>query len=458
MSADTYALLTAFGLTALPVATGALFGGLLRRQLPLTPSSRKWRWTGAAILALPLAAALGVERIGLWDSVSTLLLFVAGFAILLHASSNREGCSRLLLVAASGGLALMVAEKLLVGVFEMRPMPPTPITAFASLTAPGLDPACAATYETDYGVASRLPGGQQHDQRPFVLHLGDSMVYGTGVGGPRGAFPLRLGQSDPKRRHVNAGFWGSATDGQWLALRSWAKTVEAEMVVHYLFLGNDIHEIDRPSLCCGMQPLVIYGETPRPRCETAVYRVPFRERLETSPAPYMVRALAHRSALATQLVRGFERLGATLARSGIAGGQRHGAYESDGDSFSQFEKLEHALRNEAESMGAKFVVVLLVPRQLVSVALGREPVGPDMWRGKGMSALSRIRAILREGGYDVIETFDFVKSLVEDPDLETWFANDCPGDFHFSELGHARFAEWIWPQLRSRLEAVQSHP
>jgi hypothetical protein len=227
--------------------------------------------------------------------------------------------------------------------------------------------------------------------------------------------------------------------------------------VHYVFLGNDLHEIGRPSLCCDQKGLVVYGDHLRARCESPEYRIPLRERLESSPAPYPVRALAHRSALAAQLVAGFARLGALIARSGAAGEQFVAIDRFDERQFDRFARLEDRLRASAESVGARFTVVVLPSRQMVTAALGRDPEALDLWQGAGMAARSRVVEILKKGDFDFIDAFELLRSLVQSADEPRWFARDFPGDFHFSIEGHERMARWLWPRLERRFRGAEDH-
>src|SRR5205814_1109215 len=74
-----------------------------------------------------------------------------------------------------------------------------------------------------------------------VLHVGDSLVAGTGVA-PADAFPAVLGRAQPGVAHVNAGIPGTGTDYQLLLLREWLARLRADVVVHYVF-SNDVDEL-----------------------------------------------------------------------------------------------------------------------------------------------------------------------------------------------------------------------
>ncbi len=453
MIAESTPIFYAIALVVFPLVMGAVFGGLARARLSLGEWQGRLWLTGVALALVPLSFVSGVvvQQVGFWDLGATSFLFAAGLIVLLWSSSDRVGASRLLLAISSVGLSLLVVEALLVGLLQLHPAPVGSVVGFASLRSEHWDPGCAAAYSTgreSFGWSDPL---KQDGSQASVVHLGDSMVFGTGAGGPSAAFPSWFDRWDSDRRHINAGYWGTSADTQWLAARRWLTTQAPDVVVHYVFIGNDIHEMDRPSVCCGMQPLLVYGDEPSPRCESAIWKVPVRERLVSGPAPYFVRVFAQRSAAAVQLASGFARLGSWLGSAGVFGewyGRLKNARE---EGFLHFSIVERALRKDVELAGSEIIVVLLASRQVTATALGRDPVAIDMWEGSGVAAHDRVRADLREGGFELIDTVEFFEELVEDPHRAKWFARDVPGDFHLSPEGHERFAEWLWPRLLEHL-------
>ncbi len=442
---------TGLALALVPVLVGALLGGIVRRALPSgSDRLRNLCWIGAALLipGMMLAAAF-VVRVGIWDLTCTAALFSIAFSIFLGAPDDSTGWQRLLLSTVAIGVAAGLVELLLRGPLGMRPFPPSRLTGVASVTFELLEPVCEAIYSPAEVIARRV----RDRDRPVVLHLGDSMVWGTGAGGPDAAFPRRLEELNPEHSHVNAGFRGSSTDGQWLVSKSWLPLLAPKAIVHYVFLGNDIHELDRACICCDMQQLVDYEGGPHQRCGSANYHVPLRERLELAPAPYLVRAAALHSAFAAQIVGGFAKLGPVLVGTGL-GGHRYGyirvGLDRRPEVYEHFGLLESVLRDDAESIGARFVVVLLVSRQTVTRSLGGTPRAHDSWDGDGMAGRDRVLSILRANRIDVIDTLEFMQAVVGLEDSDSYFASDTPGDFHFSGRGHERFAGWLWPQLQER--------
>ncbi len=432
----------------LPLLLGAVVGGLLRGR------SRREGWClyAAAFAVVPAAFVVGLLidgiAVGVWDLSLIGFLFAFALILFLRSPNNRLAIAQTLLVISSVGFSLLLLEAIATSVLEKRPLPPSQVMGLASLDPDRFDPVCSAAYPRGPTPADRLIIDERESSR-LTVHLGDSMVFGTGAGGPPNAFPAWLERMDGTGRHMNAGFRGSSTDGQWLALRAILENTIPERVVHYVFLGNDIHELGRPSVCCGMQPLVVWqGEKPSPRCQSAKWMVPARVKLEVSPAPYALRIFAARSVAAAELVLGFGRLGAWLARSGIAGppyGTPSGKVEQN---LRDFARLMRVIRNEVESLGAQYLVVLMVGRQTVAAIHGREPAAMDMWNGEGETAHRRVAAALAEGRIAFVDAFDFFMALVGDPDEDRWFARNSPGDFHLSAEGHERFARWLEPKLQ----------
>ena len=66
-----------------------------------------------------------------------------------------------------------------------------------------------------------------------VLHLGDSMVYGTGVA-ESDRFTSLLNHRSPDAQHVNAGFPGTGADHHLTALRAWLPILKPDAVARGL--------------------------------------------------------------------------------------------------------------------------------------------------------------------------------------------------------------------------------
>lgn len=442
-------MVVAVALLVAPVALGFLAGSAIRRAGGRGPVLRALFWIAAVVAPLPAALLFGevALSVGVWDVALRVLLFTAVAALALSAVDDRVAAGNLLLAIASVGITLLSVELLLRACTDLRPLPAPPVTGVGAVHPLGLEPICGAIYAAEEVISDRLGG--QH-QRTVILHLGDSMVYGTGAGGMEHAFPRRLGEMDGARTHVNAGFHASSTDGQWLLLRRWLPRLRPRMVVHYVFVGNDLHELDRASICCGMRTLVT--DEGSPRCDSPDYEVPPGRRLVLSPAPFEARVVASRSLLAAQTVRGFAQLGFWLARTLEIDTEPPLPPFQQGK-FERFARLEQAIRDTVASAGADLVVVLLVPRPTAAVAISGEPAAVDMWSGEGPAAVEIVRGILAHLGIDTIDTTDFMESLVGAADADDWFARDTPGDFHFSARGHEALAHWLWPQLGARLAA-----
>jgi hypothetical protein len=281
------------------------------------------------------------------------------------------------------------------------------------------------------------------------------MVEGTGAG--RGyAFPTLLDAADSRAHHVNAGVRGSTIDAQLLMLDRWLDAAHPQRVVLHVFAANDLHELDRRSICCGLGPLVTSEPPYRGRCAAPAWRLPLAERVKLSPAPYVVRATAPSSALATRVVHGLAVLGERLAGSGALGPRLDSLpARNDEVAFARYEALVRALAERARGAGAGLTFVLLASRMTLERSLGREPHAVDLWGtlDEGERAHARLRALLQrvanEHQAKVIDTREFFLTLLRDPSPDEWFARDTPGDFHLSRAGHRRFADWLAPMLEA---------
>ncbi|HVM95125.1 MAG TPA: hypothetical protein VMT89_01995, partial [Candidatus Acidoferrales bacterium] len=90
-----------------------------------------------------------------------------------------------------------------------------------------------------------------------VLHLGDSMVYGAGVARSQ-TFVAHLGELEPEIEHVNGGISGTAPDDYLALMHRWLPRLSFDLVVMYLFEGNDLEGLDAPHPCSNWESILSY--------------------------------------------------------------------------------------------------------------------------------------------------------------------------------------------------------
>jgi len=415
---------------------------LLGLALGLLAGARVRGWLGRLLAALvPCAAGFALvpvlPRVGSWDLIASGvglgLGFVAGSA--LRGASWRAWVS----VACGAALSLALLEG---GAWLLLPRPPAsppPAEARLTFTPEELGQGCTALYPERYAelLSWRFEGAREARWR--VLHLGDSMVHGTGVGAER-AFPALLTRRRPEVFHVNGGFPGVGTDCHLLVVRAWGEVMPVDLVVLHVFLGNDVVEMDRAYVCCADGPLLAYdGGLPRARCPEPRWRFPLPVLLARSPAPYPLRVATGFSTFARHAVPAWAALAPRnrVRRDGIdQGGLGQASH------WAHFEAALRGIRDELARRGTPLAVTLLPYRRALEAAEPASTPSSEVRR--------RVREIAGRLGLSVLDAWDLFFEAVRADGAGRWFSDRVPGDVHFSAEGHERFARWLEEQLTSR--------
>jgi lysophospholipase L1-like esterase len=390
LAAEPWAVAGASGLVAGPLLVGAA----VRRPAV------------AGGVAFGVLAAAAWFRLPLWDAVWVAALVVAGAAL---ARAARPG-----LVVLGVGLGVGVAE--LVGRALLPDVARAPVWV-APWTPVGDDfPTVLGSSLGDEARACALALASPVDvpHAAGVLHLGDSLVFGTGVN-PEQAVVAVLARAEPEAGHVVAASPGVSADVLWLAARRRLPLAPWREVVLYVFAGNDLSELDWPYLCCPGGPLL--DASLRPRCESAVTPAPASLWLASSPPPLPVR-----------LGGDFSRVLAHLdARwSGWRRRHVHGFDDPAGAEARarpRLVRIAEAFAADVRAAGAVPVIVVLP-----DVGTPDERTGP-------------VVAALVAAGLDPI-------------DARPWAVTLGPADrvdpIHLSPSGHAALAAWLGPRLAAR--------
>ena len=416
---------------------GHVVGGLIRRVL-----TREFLRGFLAALVVPsasvtLAVLLATQRwhVGLWDSVLTGVLFGAGAVLGSRGNGARAGRASILLSVGSAALSLGLCE---VASRTLLPAPRAAIprdpprfvlddpNTYGGTFHPNGDwqqEACAFLYpDLHPGVfESRAPSGD--GRRPVVLHVGDSMVQGYGVVMAE-SFPARLSEIDPGTLHINAGVAAMSVDYYLLHAERWLARRHIDRVVFYVFVGNDLDEIDQEMACCWDGPLLDYGpDGPRERCPKPASS---DDALAWhSPLPYPVRAATKFSSLALRLAALY---------SGSRPKREHDS------KWPHFEAVMGAARDRMVASGVGFAVVLLPLREALQSA---EPKQSEAYavRTRAMETCNRL-------GIRTLDTWDFFEGAGHRTGLARLFiTRDGFEDLHFSAEGNEQFARWLARRL-----------
>ncbi len=275
--------------------------------------------------------------------------------------------------------------------------------------------------------------------RPVVLHLGDSMLEGTGVGGPAPdgrTFVARLQALDPVVAHVNVGVSGSGPDASLGIATAWSARLPVRAFLLYLFLENDLADLHIAYPCCGLERLLNDDE------DQPVLRCPSRRPMGllhrwalVTASPWLLRALIDRSALARLLVARTEgwlvnRLGRVLERVDEAAAE------------ARLLRVVVALERLAEEKGATLAVVVLPERTALAAPTEPRAARIEARRARALAMLQRENVV----ALDANEIFTPAVAPGQPPLGFLTGPNGSPDD-HFDDDGHARMAAWLQKKL-----------
>lgn len=430
--AEPGAWLVAWWLLAL--VPGALVGWTLRRALGRRLTARASLWLPLFVMP-PVAAALALAsaQVGALDAAA-----IAGVATLTALGLCHERLARPL-----PWLVTVLASAAALGVLELVArvaLPPPPTVQFAppSLRVepsprPDGQPAKVGEVLIDAALhrplseavsaGLRLQPVPQH--APFVVHLGDSMIFGSG-GHDAAALPTQLARLLPRFVHLNAGVPGTSLDVQVLLLQRILTIARPSLVVLYAMPGNDVDEVDRPLESCGGQPpLLVAQGLPQSRCSKADwqprpwYKAPFFSRLPVPlaallPVSFIVRHLeaAHQEWVDPPRAP-------TLAVHGGA------------TAYARALTALVAMLQQAH-----------VPLQVVMMPLRRSHYGDNTEPRR-----RQLLDVFHTAGLQVLDSQRPVDAWVAAADDSAVFIGQNAGEIHLNPQGLQRLAEWLAPSL-----------
>ena len=399
---------------------------------------------------------LGSLQLGFWDALTVgTSLGVGLLAGMRGWRPGREFVALAALAFASTVLSAAIGEVALRIVLPHAPSFPPPETA--NVTLPGrmrldawtvdhrgnISAICRVVFGPswpwtvlDYDWRIRRIHFPDQWRRPpgttrVVLHIGDSMVYGEGVG-ENEVFTSVLGRAEPTTAHVNAGVSGIGPE-EYLALgRAWIPAVRPDLVVTFFFVGNDIDPVLAAFPCCDMGPLYAFDDAgvqtrcPSPRPASARF-AHVQRYIQDSPPPLALRLLTGRSIFARHLA------GAMI---------RHAPGTlviNEEEAWRRAEIVFRAMRDDAERAGARFAVVVLPLR----TALLRT----DSQSMAARSVRDRIVRMTTGLGIVTLDAWGAFEDAARRTDEERWFATERQDDVHFSAAGHQLLADWLAPRL-----------
>jgi lysophospholipase L1-like esterase len=368
----------------------------------------------------------------LWPDISTWDLLGAGFVLSAAAWAAGRGETwtprTWAQVGAAAAATVLVAElgaRLLLA--PPAPVPP-PQQARLVFSPEARETACLALFPEIYPDAQpQRPEGAKR----VVLHLGDSMVLGTGVE-PADRFTDRLDRANPETHHLNAGFPGTGPDHHLAVLRAWLHDLRPDAVVLYLYPGNDLVDLDRAYACCDHGPLL--DDAFASSCPAPDWAFPPGALLARSPAPYLLRTAASHLAIAAHLNAAFSRVTSTLEpRLGDAAGTP----EAEA-AWSRYAGVLAAIRELAAQRGVTLTAVLLPTR--VALEPGAAP-------SHAAAVSDRMARVVKQESIQLLDARPLFASQGRDGTYGHLFGDGVSWDEHLSSEGHAAVAGWLQDAL-----------
>ena len=409
----------------LPLLLGLLAGSLARRW----PRLRK------PCLALPLAPALLAlvwPSLPFGDAVLMAVLGVLAAFWRLDAQPQRR--QRWLL---AGGLLALGLALLEISLRVAGPVPPlVQDSRMGFLQTPPLqvEPSLRGTDESvnlaSWAEALCVDPAQfrvlraRAPRSPWVLHLGDSMLFGVGLTAAQ-AVPDQLAVLLPQWTHVNAGLPGSTIDLQFALLqrllRAWPAPVA---VVLHAYPGNDLDGLDEPLDVCGSQPVL--SQPPQPVAVTCQPRVQatLRQRLLHAPLPLPIVRAAQWSWLARRLVAALQ-----VAQSGTRLAQVQ-------DPKQRYLAIAGALQQVLQRQQIPLLAVLM-------------PVRTRIVPG-GVTAARSLTQVFDSLGIPVLDSQALCDERME-PQAPLFLG---PQDIHLAPQGAVRYAQWLAPHVERLLRPL----
>jgi len=472
-------LFTTIAILIGPIGLGALAGILVRHLRGGRAGGLLFALSGLILpAALTTAMTIYFPIVGLWDGMLLGLLLGTGFLIAAHRACTDPREILLTAVSAAFGFAILeVGARLFLGAPPSYPIQEGPQLLLANalrLTAPDAQafrggeiphflasnalqadlarpgeqtpaterpPAPLLTSELVcsivYGAAYQgvLDVSREREvifpdrftPRPDVarrvLHIGDSLVFGSNVARHE-AFAARLGELEPRVEHVNGGISGMAPDGYFVVLQSWLARHPIDLATIYIFAGNDLGGVDAPHMCSDGKSLLVYDEGQArlrfPDAPKTDRRIGLSWLVRNSPLPYLLRVMIAYDSAAAAFV------GSALtswALKGVSG-------DSPTTQLQHIELVLATARDQLRSRNIAFAVVMIP----AGVALPPSASAIDFPK--------EIIAMATRLGIPVLDAT---------PPIRDAFArgeNPVQEDgSHLNALGHGAMAEWLHSQL-----------
>lgn len=458
------AVALAFLLLLVPLIVGWRTGGMIARRLVSHRGKvAALSLFAAGTVATTLMVSQHAPRLSPYDLMFGWLLFlVALVPSALRHDATRTPWAGIASAALSLLLAFGIAEAWAAG--QTIPAPAVPPPAELTLQAPVGRP-CHRLFPKPSLAAWAAAELAERKERPVVLHVGDSMVDNQHLRSDERLIHV-LRESDRAYHHVNASVGSTGTDHQLAMARRTISAVRPAVVVHHLFVGNDLDDIGLGWACCSGEAPVDLTEPGFPdRCVEPSWSAPLPILLRTRPAPYVLRVAANWSSFAHLLAWNFVSrvIGLTTPRRDAYDIMTPLAHEHDTlrrelervaespdgpdpddplvQRFLEVWRLSMAIRDAAEAGGARYAL---------HVMPYRNELRPPTAERKVSLLRAAFRTAAASSAVLHLDVSDVIASAAEVEGFDIVFFGDG-GDYHFSRRGNELLSEHLVPFCQAAL-------
>jgi hypothetical protein len=292
-----------------------------------------------------------------------------------------------------------------------------------------------------------VPPGDTADQDsrklPSVWHLGDSMVRGSDLP-PGGKATDELKPLLPGFNEVNIGMPGTGPDIQYYVLLQWLKSARQPpvLVVHHLFPGNDLEDMDQDFHFCNGSGILEYLPSKPVPCRHPQWQFSIYDLLMEATPPYLVLATERYSVAAANAANSFlmlhARMDAWKGRARIVDDPHPPDYERR---WEHIEQIMAAERDDLRSRGIPLIVAVFPYRQSLESA--------DPERTEASTVRRRMLDIVQRLGIQTIDAWPAFEDAVRRDGAARYFLP--PQDIHFTLAGHQLYARLLADEMRSKL-------
>ena len=426
-------LLVSSLLLLVPFLLGLAIGSAARHR-------RLARWAVGTMLAFMPCLALAADWIplGFWNlAVFGLEVALGGFLGLSGATPSVIVAMVVLLAVSLGTVEVMA--RLFLPPLARATLPSTPAlfvttrrTALAAGEIPRLWP---------------VPPGDPQERAahvlPSVWHLGDSMVRGSDLP-PGGKATDELKPLLPGFNEVNIGMPGTGPDIQYYVLLQWLNSARQPpvLVVHHLFPGNDLEDMDQDFHFCGGSGIIEYLPAKPVPCRHPRWQFSLQDLLLEATPPYVVLATEGYSVAAANASNAFlmlhARMDAWKGRARTVDEPHPPDYERR---WEHLEQILAAERDELRGRGIRFMVAVFPYRY----ALERG----DPENTEAAVVRRRMLDILQRLGIPVVDAWPAFADAVRRDGAPRYFLP--PQDIHFTLEGHQLYARLLVDEMRQQL-------